>query len=717
MENLKPPANSSPEEIEAWNHMMDTMVTFIKASTNLMNTITSKVKASSRGTMQSAKSSSAAVSSCEAACSMCHPAKLEPCGICVQQVPAVQKHPGTHEKRKSAEPPCDVFPEGTESSLSPPPVPVDSVEPPPDPVIHVEETSNIPPGEPSAIEPTPEPYSPDKPEEPSVPEPTPEPGEQPEEPSVIEVAAESSAPVVEPIPKPNEDPIEKPPSILSAEKQPPEHPSIGVEPPVQPVRRPSAAAGDVQCVCASIRADRIRMQSQKADCCCRGSGKRPLQETVKSDKEKLEELPQDLEIFCACGPSQKQRDIMEQEMVEKLVKAQREITNLQEEMARLQRMNKKTGPHATPNTAQLYNEIMKGSQAQTYQGTFPTIREQGNYNLSNVRMELFQSPGWSAYDNQVRGVDSPASYQRPQYSRGRGSYPNLGRGGGSIDQRIQYARGMPMSSSGLGYQGARGSAMRQPTITSCPGSRSPAQPGGGGFQSLPGGTVFSPDLSQGPPQTGGRGFQSLPGGTVFPPDLSQKSPQTGGRGFQSLPGGTVFSQDFSQESGGRGFQSSSGGCPPTCSLAQSGGGFQSLPGGTIFSPDYSQSPFNTGFRTPEDSCPGGNRSLPAELGGPGSTSPQGRPIAAEYYQQAQTHYSPSPPQRPGGQSASAMSANSSQENSDNEAYWSRLAEYGSPAPPMQRQDKDCVCSRPKSAVNVEPQRQMIICVPPENGGK
>lgn len=44
MDKLPPPPKGSPEEIQAWNNMMDTMVTFIKASTHLMNTITDKVR-------------------------------------------------------------------------------------------------------------------------------------------------------------------------------------------------------------------------------------------------------------------------------------------------------------------------------------------------------------------------------------------------------------------------------------------------------------------------------------------------------------------------------------------------------------------------------------------------------------------------------------------------------------------------------------------------
>ncbi|XP_060534999.1 uncharacterized protein LOC132707243 isoform X2 [Cylas formicarius] len=40
-----PPSNSSPDEIQAWNHMMETMVTFIKASTHLMDTINRKMRA------------------------------------------------------------------------------------------------------------------------------------------------------------------------------------------------------------------------------------------------------------------------------------------------------------------------------------------------------------------------------------------------------------------------------------------------------------------------------------------------------------------------------------------------------------------------------------------------------------------------------------------------------------------------------------------------
>lgn len=48
MDQLLPPPNGSPEEIQAWNAMMDTMVTFIKASTTLINTITNKVQPNGR---------------------------------------------------------------------------------------------------------------------------------------------------------------------------------------------------------------------------------------------------------------------------------------------------------------------------------------------------------------------------------------------------------------------------------------------------------------------------------------------------------------------------------------------------------------------------------------------------------------------------------------------------------------------------------------------
>lgn len=54
---------------------------------------------------------------------------------------------------------------------------------------------------------------------------------------------------------------------------------------------------------------------------------------------------------------------MVHEMLQKLANAQREITELQEEMARLQRMDasRRTGPHGGPNPAALYREIMKDS--------------------------------------------------------------------------------------------------------------------------------------------------------------------------------------------------------------------------------------------------------------------------------------------------------------------------------------------------------------------
>lgn len=65
--------------------------------------------------------------------------------------------------------------------------------------------------------------------------------------------------------------------------------------------------------------------------------------------------------MCGCGATPGNTEAMMQDMMGKLASAQEEINLLQEELAKLQRMDasKRTGPHAGPNPAALYREIMK----------------------------------------------------------------------------------------------------------------------------------------------------------------------------------------------------------------------------------------------------------------------------------------------------------------------------------------------------------------------
>lgn len=69
------------------------------------------------------------------------------------------------------------------------------------------------------------------------------------------------------------------------------------------------------------------------------------------------------EAMCGCGATEGNTEALMRDMVQKLDNAQQEIGKLQEEMARLYRMDasKRIGPHGGPNPAALYREIMRDS--------------------------------------------------------------------------------------------------------------------------------------------------------------------------------------------------------------------------------------------------------------------------------------------------------------------------------------------------------------------
>lgn len=72
--------------------------------------------------------------------------------------------------------------------------------------------------------------------------------------------------------------------------------------------------------------------------------------------------------MCGCGATPGNTEAMMKDMMGKLANAQEEINQLQEELAKLQRMDasKRTGPHAGPNPAALYREIMKDTSVRKF---------------------------------------------------------------------------------------------------------------------------------------------------------------------------------------------------------------------------------------------------------------------------------------------------------------------------------------------------------------
>ncbi|ERL84500.1 hypothetical protein D910_01930 [Dendroctonus ponderosae] len=239
MDQLLPPPNGSPEEIQAWNAMMDTMVTFIKASTTLINTITSKVQPGGRA-VDSKKGAKVPqlLGGCEPECETCQP--KPPCGIC-----------GDDTK-----------------TPSPSPKPVAQAAPPPEPV------AEAPPQAPE------------------------ENADAPTETEEASEAPEDAAPAADPAP----------------------------------------AESSGRCSCSR-----------------KGRTEEPIEEKQEDEE--------DAEAMCGCGATEGNTEALMRDMVQKLDNAQQEIAKLQEEMARLYRMDasKRIGPHGGPNPAALYREIMRDS--------------------------------------------------------------------------------------------------------------------------------------------------------------------------------------------------------------------------------------------------------------------------------------------------------------------------------------------------------------------
>ncbi|KAH1008590.1 proline-, glutamic acid- and leucine-rich protein 1 isoform X1 [Dendroctonus ponderosae] len=271
MDQLLPPPNGSPEEIQAWNAMMDTMVTFIKASTTLINTITSKVQPGGRA-VDSKKGAKVPqlLGGCEPECETCQP--KPPCGIC-----------GDDTK-----------------TPSPSPKPVAQAAPPPEPV------AEAPPQAPE------------------------ENADAPTETEEASEAPEDAAPAADPAP------AESSGVVADA--------------------APSQAGGTKKCNCAAIRAQRLA-DEKKERCSCSRKGR-----TEEPIEEKQED-EEDAEAMCGCGATEGNTEALMRDMVQKLDNAQQEIAKLQEEMARLYRMDasKRIGPHGGPNPAALYREIMRDS--------------------------------------------------------------------------------------------------------------------------------------------------------------------------------------------------------------------------------------------------------------------------------------------------------------------------------------------------------------------
>ncbi|KAL1517551.1 hypothetical protein ABEB36_001301 [Hypothenemus hampei] len=286
MDKLVPPPNGSPEEIQAWSVMMDTMVTFIKASTNLMNIITHKARYTS--SVEGIKIGDV-VGGCEPECEACKP--KPPCGIC-----------GKTEELRDA----------PKSALA---------------IAEKEGVSETPEEDPIVTEaPTDDSEMP-----------TDEPPNQVDEP-------------------PNESPLEVPPETVPDVSSPSEERKQSITP----------SSNETKCVCAAIKAKRLADQ-KKDRCNClkkKSKQKRNQQDIMEEEEEEFQQQPAEEEKLCACGPTEGNKDFMVKDMMEKLASAQQEITKLQGEMARLQRMDasKRVGPHGGPNPAALYKEIVKDSE-------------------------------------------------------------------------------------------------------------------------------------------------------------------------------------------------------------------------------------------------------------------------------------------------------------------------------------------------------------------
>ncbi|XP_030765894.1 uncharacterized protein LOC115889933 isoform X2 [Sitophilus oryzae] len=350
MDGITPPYGT-PEEIQAWNNMMETMVTFIRASTNLMNTITISMNAGKALPQES---------ECEEACEVCKSARTKPkCGVCPAGrddlsdaskkggskvlfiIPSDTDETGdTPSNKQIVAPEKDIIPEELEASEQQQVKEAHAEAP------NVEqgneeidaEAGKPPSKEGSASEATPA--------EQSMPEP------QPTEPSE-EAGPDSTQPSSTPSSKGHSSnivvPLQPvgPPSRGASGTGPGRVHSGTAKAGAQPGREPSATTkpgGDTKsCVCATIRAKRLEEQEAK--------------EGKPEDQVQVERV-------CACGPTEGNTDAEMREMIEKLANAQQEISDLQQQMAKLQRLSstKRFGPHGGPNPATLYKEIMRNNE-------------------------------------------------------------------------------------------------------------------------------------------------------------------------------------------------------------------------------------------------------------------------------------------------------------------------------------------------------------------
>ncbi|KAF7277070.1 hypothetical protein GWI33_009477, partial [Rhynchophorus ferrugineus] len=313
MNNIAPP-RGTPEELQAWNNMMDTMVTFIKASTTLMNTITSKMMLT-----QAAARSVEESQECEESCEACRPTPPRPiCGVCPENAKKQEKSP-----------------------------------------------SKVSFQEPAAAE-----------------EPKPE-GEATEE------GAKPDAPAEENAEKTNDADAEKKPD---EEASPPKKSSSNVA--------AEASSTDAKkCICSTVRAKR-------------------LEEKEKAEDEQLNEPKDEIIKTCCCGPTDGNTDAEMREMIEKLAKAQAEITELQSQMARLQRLSstKRFGPHGGPNTASLYKEIMRNNEPCP---ASPSARLQNQV----ARPRPYQQDYSSKYNNSTMALAIGPGSAKPISGNYRGQGP------------------------------------------------------------------------------------------------------------------------------------------------------------------------------------------------------------------------------------------------------------------------------------------------------
>ncbi|XP_050301614.1 fibrous sheath CABYR-binding protein-like [Anthonomus grandis grandis] len=392
MDNISPPPNASPEEIEAWNQMMDTMVTFIKASTNLMNTITTKVRFSSQAWMGT--KGAKAVGGCEPECEACLPKPPPPpCGVCTEDNKTAAKKVPSSKTGVAKEPSGSL----KSASAVKSPSAVAEAEP-----ASAEGASSTDAHDIAFVSTEEETPAEDVPAE-EVPAVDDNAEEAPggEVPAEVTPTDEEAPAVVEEDDGENQEAEEA--KKLDENELPEKEPAGG---------------DNSKCCCSTIREERA--QNKKSHCKCKKKKKKrdiSSEAVIEEEQEDEAEEVEEVERKCGCGATPGNKEWLMQEMVVKLENAQSEITQLQEELAKLQRMDmsKKVGPHATPNPAKLYQEIMRGSQPPSS----PTSRmypQMMQPSLYAGNMTGYPDSGYNVRTNQTR-MPNQSVNQLPNQSR------------------------------------------------------------------------------------------------------------------------------------------------------------------------------------------------------------------------------------------------------------------------------------------------------------